>query len=430
VLEARAKQDPERFARLASKLPDDAQVAYFDAVLRGVADAETAIPIEETEALIVRCHALPNRPCGRWIARPLHHHVATPLSQETAEILCWYATHDPDPTIDRDASEERSPDERLRQHGLNSVRGGIAYDLTRLIWNNPANTERLMPAVRSLVGDRVAAVRAMAAETLIAILREDSMTALELLDLLIADCSDDLLATHHVYDFLRYRIGVDFDRLRPIIERMIASPVVETQRQGSTLACIAALSVAEAREIADACRTGPVSQRLGAARVYAANLTGTHHRDECETALRELFNDSDKEVRDAAADVVRRFSDSELGDYVDLVEALVGSAAAAENWADILFALTETTAAVPDLALSICSQLLEGSERGGSTIVDVPVHHADSVSQLLVRVYSDGDGDEASRTRALDLIDRSLEQGVYGAHSALADHDRAWLSTA
>jgi hypothetical protein len=30
--------------------------------------------------------------------------------------------------------------------------------------------------------------------------------------------------------------------------------------------------------------------------------------------------------------------------------------------------------------------------------------------------------------RALDLIDRSLRLNTYGAHRALADHDRTWLA--
>jgi hypothetical protein len=428
VLEAKAKEDPARFAKLASALPDDAEVAYYDAILRGVTDAQTTIPLDELEALILRCHALPGRPCGRWIARPLKHYVDTPLSDAMVEIINWYATADADPEADRAEEEGRGADERLRQHGLNSVRGGIAYEAARLIWNNPANLDRLAPTLRSLVSDPVGAVRAMAAETVIGVLTIASDRALDLFDQLVTGARDDLLATRHVFEFLRYRISVDYDRLRVHAQRMLASPDAGTQEHGAALVCIAALSVDAARPLADACLTGTTAQRLGAAKVYAANLTTAHHRERCEATLRELFNDLDKDVRDAAADVVRRFSGTELGDYPGLVEALAASQAAADNWDDILYALTETTSPVPDLTLAICSQLLEGSPDAVSTIRDVAAHRADSVSELLVRVYSDGD--DAAKSRALDLIDLSLEHDVYGVLKALGDYERPWLSGA
>lgn len=39
VLERRTKEDPERFAHMALRVPDDTHHYYFDAVLRGIAEA-------------------------------------------------------------------------------------------------------------------------------------------------------------------------------------------------------------------------------------------------------------------------------------------------------------------------------------------------------------------------------------------------------
>jgi len=79
-----------------------------------------------------------------------------------------------------------------------------------------------------------------------------------------------------------------------------------------------------------------------------------------------------------------------------------------------------------DIALDACAEVLERFAGGDRGTRPEGLHHADQVSQILVRVYADGDA--AVMNRALDLIDRSLELNIYGATRALADHDRPWLA--
>jgi hypothetical protein len=258
----------------------------------------------------------------------------------------------------------------------------------------------------------------------VAILNHDSDEALTAFERLITDCRDELLATRYVHQFLRYRIAADLNRLRPIVERMIRSPFGEAQMHGSALASLAALSDSDAADIAQACLNGTEKQRLGAARVYAANLTTSRFRDLCAQSLLQLFNDDSQLVRDAAAEVIREFSGTELGDFGDVAEGFLDSAAAPDNWDVILQALVDTTSPATTLALATCERVLSASP---SEDLQRPVtYRADLISQILVRVYSDGAGEV--RTRALDLIDRSLQQNVYGVQRVLAQHDRAWQS--
>jgi hypothetical protein len=230
ILEAQASTDPVRFAALATTLPDATDTRYFDAVLRGVAASTVGMSIEETEALLLRCHRLPGRPCGRWIARPLRRHDDAELSDSMVELLTWYATNDTEPAPGLQVPDDGHVDRRLMLEGLNSVRGAVAENLTHMIWQNRANAERLKLAVTNLVSDPAVQVRAVAAQTAIALLRWASAEALALFEKLTENAPDELLATRYVYEFLRYRTSVDLDLLRPTVERMIRASIGEAQR--------------------------------------------------------------------------------------------------------------------------------------------------------------------------------------------------------
>ncbi|MET0602133.1 MAG: hypothetical protein ABW167_09115 [Baekduia sp.] len=426
VLEARTKLEPERFAALARRMADDTNVSYFEAILRGVVDSESGASFDATLDLMLRCHELPGRPTGRWIARPLRHHFDESWPDVLVDLLVWYATKDPDPEADPIVDAESPGREPLAQRGLNSVRGGVAYEISRIVWFKPDVVDRLAGAIDSLVTDATMAVRSMAAEIPRALLRDDASGALELLDALLTGGTDDLFRINAVTEVMRYRLGTDFARLLPHIERMIASADAAVQANGAAIVSIAALDHDDARQLADACAQGNEPQRVGVAKVCAANLTAARFRGRCEQQLVEFFDDSSKEVRSAAASVVRRLEGDEMSELRELLAAFNRSEAGRENFDDLLYALTETTSFAADVALDTCSEVLDqlAQTDRGARVVGQP--HADQVSQILVRAYADGDG--AVMNRALDLIDRSLELNIYGTLRALADHDRPWLA--
>ena len=203
---------------------------------------------------------------------------------------------------------------------------------------------------------------------------------------------------------------------------MIQSSIGEAQVHGAALASLAAVSDEEAADMALACLNGTEKQRLGAAHVYAANLTTSRFRQQCAQSLLRLFNDDSQLVRNVAAEVIRQFSGTELGDFADVAEGLLNSKAAADNWDGILQSLVETSSAATSLALLTCERVLASSGEG---VQDPVSYRADLVSQILVRVYTDGAAE--IRSRALDLIDMSLRQNIH-AQRVLATHDRAWHS--
>jgi hypothetical protein len=422
VLEKQVSRDPARFARLALAMPDDANTAYFDAILRGVASSEHELPLALTKELIERCHALPGRPCGRWIARPLVRHAEEAISSDLLELISWYAINDPDPSSDRDG-EDDDEKEDLLHHGLNSVRGGIAWEITRLVFARADHLEPLRPAINALVSDEIVAVRAMAGEVVLGLLRHHRDVAITLF-LRLVDCPDErLLQTRYVREFLRYRGSADFSRMRPVIERMVRSNLPEVRKAGAVQATLAALDEPEAAEIAESCLSGGDSERHGAALVYAANLKQARFRARCERALTQLFDDPSDDVRSAAGNAIARLEGSQLGEFEGLARRFLETQAFADSQEGMLDSLVDTTARLPALALESCDRMMRMFGTDAGDIRTRAAYLADHVSQVLVRAYADS-SDRPLKERALDLIDRSLELNLHGAYKALAEHDR------
>lgn len=424
VLEQRTTADPVRFARLALTLPDETHVYYFHAILRGVGASEHIVPLDLTRDLCQRCHALPDRACGAWIGAPIIKHVDDELPDDLVALLAWYATEAPDPEADREQAGDHGRDQLL-QHGLNCVRGSAAATIVSLVYAREDTFARLRAAIEALVSDRVMAVRAMAARVLLALLRYHRDDALTLFEVLVDGADDRLLASRHVQDFLRYRGGVDFARLRPIIERMLRSESSDVRAAGAAWITLAALSEADAHELAAGCLTGSESERLGAARVYAANLDQARYRARCASALHALFDDDAAEVRKAASTALTRLDDGSLGEFEQLAQRFLRSRAGVEHDDEILHALTSTTARVPELALNACEQIIGRFGPDAGDLRTAAARSAGQVAEVLVRAYTDSDDAPALRDRALDLIDLSLRLNIYGAHRALREHDRA-----
>jgi len=420
VLEGLCGEDPIRFIRLAEALPDEVNTAYFDAILRGVANSENAVPLPDAEALVRRCHAISGRPCGQWIGHPLRSHLDGDLSAEMFEILSWYAIEGEGASTIEVVEDE--PDNHLLSRGLNSVRGGMAYELARLIHARPSRIQQLRPALESLCRDESPAVRAMAAETVIAVGAHDPDYAVELF-LELTKCPEEaLLATRFVRQFMVYFGGRKFSKLGPLIERMVRSPLAAVRKEGAAQAALAALTEAPAQPLADACIAGTPELRLGATRVFAHNLHTARYRSLCEERLRSRFDDDDQEVRKAAAEAIQKTSAGDLAASSGLIEEFLGSRSFEENLESVLFALEDAPSTSAGLLLSACERVL-GMLESPDEVTRKAARVGHQVSDLLLRGYVNA-ASRAEKDRALDVIDQALKVNAYGTHRALLDHDR------
>ncbi|HET7054263.1 MAG TPA: hypothetical protein VFI09_10160 [Solirubrobacterales bacterium] len=421
VFENRTKEDPTRFARLITRIPDEANIAYFDAILRGLGQSEKDFPLEAAVGAVERCHALPGHPCGMWIADPLRPFAEDRVPDAALEILSWYATEgDGASTVDPGANRKNA--EIVATRGLNSVRGSAARAIGRLVDGNREHIPVLEPAIRSLVTDPEPPVRALAIEIPLWMLRHDEDLALELFEEGVADGDEDVLDSRGVSEFLRYRGRRYFDRLLPLIERMLASKSEDVQRNGAVQATLIALGEPEARELVEQCMDGPTAQRRGVARVCAANVADPSHREYCEGFLITLFDDPDEDVRNDAVVAIREMRKGGAERNTRLIERLLASRAFGDDLRAPVMAIKEADAPPPQLALEVAEKTLERLEAPGD-IARREAMVARDLVDVVIRVYVDA-RERRTKDAALDIFDKTLSSDAYGARRALEAFDR------
>ena len=415
VLESLTKEDPARFAKLAHRMPDDANPYYFEAILMGI--AESALSMAEMVAVCFRCHRVPDRPFGRWITRSLVQFPDETLPDEALAMVAWYATEDPDPG-------HGSPDYQgdLMTAAINSARGTAADAMARLIFQDRRYLAFFEPYLKTMANDSFTSVRAMVAHTLLAVLTHDRDQAVDLF-IELCNADDELLATRFVENFLKYGAQTHFRQLEPVLSRMMASDIDDVAAAGSRWACFASLTVNEALTLGQSCANGSKLLRLGAVEVYSANLKVSAHRAECETMLATFFDDPDKEVRDAAAACFRRFDGPELRDYPDLIERYARSDAFGTTLNPLITAVEKSTATMPDIILMVCERFFEIAGRDVADIRTMASANSRTTAELVVRAYS-LTSDHEVKSRCLDLIDRMYLLGAFALDKVTAEFDR------
>jgi hypothetical protein len=419
MLEEQVKREPARFAKLACRFPDNAHPAYFDAVLRGITEGD----LDDMQMVLdvcKRCHQLPSRPCGRWICRPIAKLAEHPLPEEALDIIAWYATEDPNP--EQELWRTRATGRDILTAAINSVRGSAAEAMANLIFADSNRVTHLLPSIERVVRDPSIAVRCGVAGILTSVLKHDRGLAIRLFEKL-CDTEDALLKTHYVERFLFYALQTHFEKLEPIVERMIRSLEPEVATVGGRQACLASLFVEEARPLADHCISGTEGQQMGAAEVYAAHLRTASFRSVCEEALIRLFNSPYEKVRAQAGTCFHGFEGEDLSTCEELVDTFVQSPAFASHYFNLIYALDQTTAKLPRVTCLVCERFLNTFSREAGDIRTGHAADADIVCRLIIRVYSQT-RDGGLQTRCLDVIDRMAQTRAYGFEKVLALYDR------
>ena len=424
VLEDQVKQEPERFAKLVMEFPDDANPWYFEAVLRGINDAN--LDLETVVRVCERCHRIEGRPLGRDICEPIAGRAKDDVPPEAFDLVAWYATEDSDPQQESwrtQVTPQITPEAEyyyagdILTNGINTSRGRAAQAVARLVEGDHQRTAYFQPALEKMVQDPSIAVRSCVAQVLIAVLRFDRDLAVELFRKLCST-EDSLLHTPYIERFMYFALHTHFQELVPILERMVNSGIPHVASAGARQACLAALDLPEASALAGICLSGSESQRVGAAQVMSANIKVATCRPFCEDALVSLFNDPSEKVRAEAANCFRRFEGNDLAAYEHLIGQFVLSDGFPQNRFCLLMALEHTTAKLPQATLSACKRFIDVAGLAAGDISTREAGDAGFVIKLTLRAYQQS-SDESIRARSLDLVDKLMELGAYGIHDAL-----------
>lgn len=427
VLETQVRKKPQRFAELIFHFPENAHQSYFEAILNGIID--TDLDLEVVLNVCVYCHKISGKPYGRQITKVLGSLAELQLPTEALDIIAWYATEDPDP--EREIWRVKAYNENYYYGGdpltagINSVRGAAALAIARLIYHNSDRIPHFAETLKKMVQDPSIAVRSWVAYTLIFVLEYDAALAIDLFKKLI-DTEDILLSTIYIKHFLEYGLQKEFDRLDPVLQRMINSQLSDVAKTGAMIACNASIFLREEYPLAIRCLSGTEIHREGAAEALAVNLQAARFQSFCENKLIELFNDPSEVVRSKASACFNYFKAGELGRYVKLISKFIQSAAFNSNKHTLVHALKNTAAKLPDLTYKVCKDFLDAIDPEPDSRTRFSLE-MDAIASLVVRGYSQNVELPKQQTQYLDLIDRIVPMDIPKLDNILALYDNREL---
>lgn len=406
TLEVMVTQQSERFAKLALRLPNDTNPIYLDHILVGL--KRSALSSEMKLAVCRKAFTDARELCGRSIADVLGA-CEDSLPDEAIDMLVWLATEHPHPAQEAwqaEAGGERTHyNGHIITNGINTTRGHTAEAIGDLIWRNATYLQRFRDALERMVRDRSTCVRACVAGTLRAVAYHDAGFALMLFGHLENNADERLLATVHVYQFIRWLLRDHFDVLRPTVERMLRSSDSHVAETGASLAGVAALHHERAADLDREAAAGNGHQRRGLAKVAAANIGNEDYRTWCEVRLAAFFNDTDEEVRKEAAASFRHLLDESLERYEPLIIAFTDSLSYRDDSMSILLLLEKSPRRLPGITCVVCEKFLDRFSDEAQDVRTSRMGDARTVTQLVFRTYHQHQADKWTR-RALDLIDR------------------------
>ena len=413
VLEARVKEEPERFARLSLRFPEDTNPVYFESTLDALKSATIS---SDLKLQVCRKAFTGSRgPFGKSIADVLGG-MEDRLPDGAVRMLHWLATEHDDPADEawkQDAGGGTTYDNGdIHENGINTTRGRAVGAIHNLILHNAAYIERFRPTLDRMIRDRSASVLSCVAGVLRVVAYYDP--ALGMLLFRSMNLSEDrLLATDHVYEFIRGGLCESFAELRLLVVRMLRSSEPEVREAGARLASIAALVLEDgsATELVDEALRGEAHTRLGVAQVASASIADPEYRAWSEAKLSIFFNDDDADVRREAGLCFRRLGDESLDRYEDLVTSFCNSRAYEEGSLWIIHALENSLGRLPGMTCLVCERFLDRSESTGI------------VAKLTFRMYQQHQKDQWT-SRSLDLIDRLCLEGIADAEEEFEQFER------
>jgi hypothetical protein len=438
IFRERTKEEPERFARLLSRLPFDTPPIYFNEILNGLAEGQ---PTEDTLKAAIRfVHGLPDRPCCEGICRLLQKHPTLAVEDDIFTILLWYVEIGPAAT-DGETDQRRvkelllTADHLTQKGGFSLIRSGY-YDrglaaeaLGAVIWDCAARLEEGVRVLRNRIEqETLESVRCFLAEPIYSVLRHDNRSAAELLRKLVMRPQDaDLLplSTYTGTRILFYILHGETDIGRELLDLMLASENEELRLLGAFHLFREAFYddafVARAEDLA-----GQSEQHRKLATNAAANhLPEAAYQDRAVRQLAGYFNDPSKEVRTEAAGCFREICNADLEPYRGLMLTFIQSRAFdSDNFAFFLLLkeahqnTTEEVILTAERALFLAEQPDDASSPAGRRR---EMHYLDD---LLLREYRATDDRPALRKRILDILDRMLVLGLYGTDKIIDEHER------
>jgi hypothetical protein len=238
-----------------------------------------------------------------------------------------------------------------------------------------------------------------------------------------------LLRSHYTDEFLYHGFFKHYKRMEPFIIGMMNEGGERVQQRGAELACIASLSPQafespeaqrDAQELALRTHAGHAPWRRGAARVYAANITGSTS-EQCARELVKFLDDEDEQVRGFASDPFRALEEEHIFSLRGYIESYAASRSLNSGLLELAEYLWKHGPIDPQWALSVIELILGNSHAEASEL-----HFAggEELIRLVLRVYSDPLGGTQLREHAMNVFDCLLMRSPGPGQTVLQEFDR------
>ncbi|MCX5638316.1 MAG: hypothetical protein NTX52_11585 [Planctomycetota bacterium] len=431
-----ASRYPERFGQLALRFPEDVHPRYLAAILDGVkttkpkdmTDEEKVswepARIETIEAILEKfqfgddrnvatnfCWLIRERPDENWSDRAINK-------------LLEYAKFHPDPNpgkLNMYPSSEGDDANKASVHtlldnALNCVRGVSGLAIGALLWKHPDWLERLRPGIESLVKDSHPVVRVAAIEACLPVININKDLAV---DWFVTACRDDIrvAALRYAVYYFNSCIKSHFEKLSPIILRMLDSEYDEVVEEGALEICARWLFFGMFHKELERCKTGNTAQRKGIAKIASQFLTQEKYTSKCRELLTPLLNDNEHEVR---AKANRGFYNNKkilnVQGIKDFLIAYTKSKAFGDDPTGLLFTFEDYPGSLmphSDIVFSICEAFAGHLAELSRNFATGTAHDASMICPLILRLYEQSkDNHPEIMNRCLDSWDEMFEHRI------------------
>lgn len=446
-----ARWQPQRFSKLALRIPKEAYSGYLDAIVSALDLTEPPKPQIESgkpsawqsnlagswepatghqiEAVLDYVGFSEDRDQAISYCRLIERRADANWSPKVLKRLIRYATEHPNPVAAEFSFKKTASNGEIGTNiltsAINCVRGCAAEAIHRMLFLRPELLHTFLSAIQHLVRDESPAVRVAAIGVCLPVLNIDRDTAVDLFARACEIDDDRIFEARYANNFIADARHSHLDRLKPIIGRMMRSDNQKVASYGAAWATGTWLQTAQLESWMSACKSGTVPQKKGVADVASDWIREEEDEDftqKCIGLLEGFFNDDSSEVRDKAASVFHWEDIFHRSEMIALSQRFVDTRAFDDDPGRLFSGLESYTGNLRSYA----ETLLKACEKLSGSLAEASRDFSRNIagctmelSSLMLRLYeqSQGSGDRELQTKCLDawdMIIRSRVGGLYG----------------
>ncbi|MGH1403826.1 MAG: ATP-binding protein [Alphaproteobacteria bacterium] len=436
------KEQPTRFAQFLQHIPTDANSDYVRSILSGLHQSEGC----ETDCLneaIMFADQYEGQPFGQEISYVIKQYPELAKNQKNLDILTKYArtgrANDNAVTIEN--RKAKSDDissindlsdgfDQLFSSAINCARGASVWTLSSVYWADQTNFSEFIEAFlkERVQEESYESVRYALLELLFPLYNYNRDICGSILEQLINFYSEEdkaleMIASARGRRLAWYLLNGKTDTGKNLLHRLLQAQNGNHKIVGAWLVFNASYCDPNYDDLYGQLCKKTVEHRRIAADVAAEWLTHTEYHDKAIERIKLFFNDEDEHVQKNAAHIFGKFKSEDISRYHDLIHEYINSRSFQNDTFDFLHLLKESKSDVREYVILSAQKIFEYYENPEIS-KSLQMRDCFYLDELLEKEYANSEYKPELRKQFLDIIDKMLELGIYGADKIVNAHDR------